>query len=31
MNMFGFGNGMGNFKREHCVGIAIGVGVAAVK
>ncbi|EFS22242.1 hypothetical protein FSBG_01739 [Fusobacterium gonidiaformans 3-1-5R] len=21
---------MGNFKREHCVGIAIGVGVAAV-
>ena len=28
--MFGFGNGVGNFKREHCVGIVIGIGVAAV-
>ncbi|MCI7342867.1 MAG: hypothetical protein MSH33_02850 [Fusobacterium necrophorum] len=27
--MFGFGNGIGNFKREHCVGIVIGIGVAA--
>lgn len=27
--MFGFGYGSGSFKRDHLVGMAIGVGVAA--
>lgn len=27
--MFGFGYGSGSFKREHFIGMAVGVGVAA--
>lgn len=27
--MFGFGNGAGSIKREHLIGVAVGVGVAA--
>lgn len=28
--MFGIGNGVGGIKKEHVVGVAVGIGVAAV-